>query len=158
MAQRKETKKIKVRDLKPSKDAKGGVNTHGPQGPKAHQGPRVRKHLSGRNNGIKLKSRARFDPAVRLCICDATFDQKMTAPHTRRGIRGGCSPQNNRLLNELRAEWQQISFGLIRAVAEESFVEVDAASAAPTVSLFQQACIADGFWGRLCASRSFNRH
>jgi len=42
MAQRKETKTtIKVRDLKPKKDAKGGVvpsvNTHSPQGPKAHQ-------------------------------------------------------------------------------------------------------------------------
>jgi len=37
MAQRKETKKIKVRDLKPSKDAKGGFNTHAPQGPKGHQ-------------------------------------------------------------------------------------------------------------------------
>jgi hypothetical protein len=40
MAQKKETKKIKVRDLKPRKDAKGGVagadthgaNTHGVQG------------------------------------------------------------------------------------------------------------------------------
>jgi hypothetical protein len=41
MAQRKETKKIKVRDLKPSKDAKGGVNIHSPQGPKAHQGSKA---------------------------------------------------------------------------------------------------------------------
>jgi hypothetical protein len=32
------------------------------------------------------------------------FDQKMTAPHTREGMRGGCSPQNNPLVNELRAE------------------------------------------------------
>jgi len=31
MAQKKETKKIKVRDLKPKKDAKGGVRVSGAQ-------------------------------------------------------------------------------------------------------------------------------
>ena len=41
MAQRKEAKKIKVRDLKPKKDAKGGFTYQGPhqQGPH-QQGPR----------------------------------------------------------------------------------------------------------------------
>ena len=40
MAQRKETKTtIKVRDLKPSKDAKGGFNTHAPKSPQRPQRP-----------------------------------------------------------------------------------------------------------------------
>ena len=38
MAQRKETKKIKVRDLKPKKDAKGGfLNLPGQHQPGQHQ-------------------------------------------------------------------------------------------------------------------------
>jgi len=39
MAHRKETKKIKVRDLKPKKDAKGGIIFRGPQSPKRPTGP-----------------------------------------------------------------------------------------------------------------------
>lgn len=39
MGQRKETKKIKARDLKPRKDAKGGLAPPcGPTGPKAQSG------------------------------------------------------------------------------------------------------------------------
>jgi hypothetical protein len=41
--------------------------------------------------------------------------QKITAPHTREGVKGGCSPQNNRrkplrLLNELQAGGNKILY------------------------------------------------
>jgi hypothetical protein len=41
--------------------------------------------------------------------------KKITAPHTRRGVKGGCSPQNNRrkpsrLLNELAAGGNKILY------------------------------------------------
>jgi len=49
------------------------------------------------------------------------LDQKSTAPHTRAGMRGGCSPQNN--LQNFDAikpgfsQWQQISLGLAVVIA-----------------------------------------
>ena len=49
MAQRKETKKtIKVRDLKPKKDAKGGVVMNRPGQPS------IQGHNQGRNPTIKI--------------------------------------------------------------------------------------------------------
>jgi hypothetical protein len=41
--------------------------------------------------------------------------KKITAPHTREGVKGGCSPQNNRrkpltLLNELQAGGNKILY------------------------------------------------
>jgi hypothetical protein len=45
MAQRKETKKIKVRDLKPKKDAKGGFFYQGPTGGKNPTG--AGHHITG---------------------------------------------------------------------------------------------------------------
>jgi hypothetical protein len=51
MAQRKETKKIKVQDLKPKKDAKGGMGPNNPGGhnPGGHNpgGNRPRFHGPG---------------------------------------------------------------------------------------------------------------
>jgi hypothetical protein len=47
MAHKKETKKIKVRDLQPKKDAKGGVagpDTHGVQG-HSEKGHKIEGHI-----------------------------------------------------------------------------------------------------------------
>ena len=53
MAQRKETKKsIKVRDLKPKKDAKGGVVMSGPNRPANNQ--ISRNQNQGRNPNIHI--------------------------------------------------------------------------------------------------------
>jgi hypothetical protein len=56
---------------------------------------------------ITIKSKKK-EAAVRL-------RKKITAPHTRRGVKGGCSPQNNRrkpfrLLNELPAGGNKILY------------------------------------------------
>ena len=66
MAQRKETKKtIKVRDLKPKKDAKGGFNTQAPHGVQAAhdvQVPKASKAPQATAND-KVRAAPRFDPA-----------------------------------------------------------------------------------------------
>jgi hypothetical protein len=49
MAQRKETKNIKVRDMKPKKDAKGGFTYQSPTAPKSPTGPG--HQITGPNSG-----------------------------------------------------------------------------------------------------------
>ena len=47
MAQRKETKKIKVRDLKAKKDAKGGFTYQSPTSPKSPTSPTGPNQVAG---------------------------------------------------------------------------------------------------------------
>ena len=47
MAQKKEKKAVKVRDLKPSKDAKGGAARHADLGQRGHQADFAAKRKSG---------------------------------------------------------------------------------------------------------------
>jgi hypothetical protein len=99
MAQRKETKKnIKVRDLKPKKDAKGGfamtVSTKN-----AGHGVTRPGNPNTWNTG-KNKVASWFNPAVRLLsfiqsffICHSTCWSKIDRRHARAGMRGSCSLQ-----------------------------------------------------------------
>ena len=88
MAQRKETKKtIKVRDLKPKKDAKGGVSpqlsTSIPKAASADVTDIQTDQESGRpalqsahgtaRNKAQRRPHCWFDPVVRLYICDRDF-------------------------------------------------------------------------------------
>ena len=70
-------------------------------------------------------------------------------------MRGGCSPQNNRLVNELRADGNKFRSASIRTLPRNPLLRSDAPSAAPTVPLFSKCCIPDRFWGDFAARRSF---
>ena len=114
------------------------------KGSSHHVNAQSRQAIRSKVKGAALLVRSRSAALIVLRL----LDQKMTAPHTRAGMRGGCSPQNNRLSKRASSRWQQISLGFIRTVAEESFVEVRrAVSCSNGAALAASRCIPDGFGG-----------
>ena len=100
MAQRKETKKkLILRDLQPKKGAKGGATFNRSQ----HNNSTQNRNNQGHNINMVVPFGGQHDephdgsiPKRGFVSVSRFLDQKMTAPHTRAGMRGGCSPQNNR--------------------------------------------------------------
>jgi hypothetical protein len=89
VAQRKEIKKkIKVRDLKPKKDAKGGAGNgrRRPRPPRTRSGSVLFGSIPRYSSLFFSQSFASSHP----------ISSKKYRPPYRAGMRGGCSPQNTR--------------------------------------------------------------
>ncbi len=153
MAQRKETKeKVKVRDLKPKKDAKGGVSITRPGRGDAPVGNRAPAAIIVNRQWLRKRRRTTVRSRVRLLSIIRLFDQKNDRPPHPTGVRGGCSPQNNRLVNEFRADgnkFHSASFGRCSGIL---YLRSGAPSVAPTLRLFEQT---DRFWGDSALAGSF---
>ncbi len=92
-------KLIRLDDLIPEKDVKGGRQLPFGVTDTTQTTEKQNKNVT---DETEKQPRAAVLPTPEPTPSSSNFlGQKMTAPHTRAGMRGGCSPQNN--LRKLRA-------------------------------------------------------